>query len=605
MTSDDVIRARLEGIDVSFTKTLDQGIKKLDEIEKQSKKTENAMKWMGRTAKFIFFEKAAHYASKAVHEFTRVLPQMDHVIKRAKLLNVSPKFFVGLEYGAKTARVSGSVVERALIGITNTVGKAESGSKKAQEALAALGMTSQQLAGKGAGEQLKMIADSLQKMPAEQKLAALSKIIGGSAGGSSKMAAQLMPIIAQGSEGIEKMVEESDRFGISWSDAQTKAIQAAMRSKNLLGMAYEGLGEQMTAGLAPALTEIMDSFTAWLEKANQLGQIEKLALDIGEALKVAASWSKDVAEYVEKVLRGGTTTSMTIKAAEQSKKNSDPNDMKSYNSEVSALSRGFKNTPRHQRYQYFSAFGKAADDKVFGMPVSSKASRYQFQAKELLEKKFHVPTADLPKNANFIGLAEDMVEQRLKMQQEAREKRVGKEVVARERAGEPIPEGQRPDVFHDPKAMIAPKEQAKKLEEYEKTELGIVKDRAARQEAFNKELEKHQKKMVDFQEDLTKVAERRKEMDKDYADHVASRDTDFKAIEAGTVEAYRAEYASGKVDSTAQRHLEESKKLTEEEKKINTKLDELKQQWAQLLTNQVTFGTFNIGGGGGQLLPTP
>src|SRR4051812_137018 len=117
MTDDDVIRAKLEGVDVSFTKTLDQGIKKVDEFHK-------SIKWMEVAAKFEIFESISHGAEKLIgiaeklhHTFDETLAKLDHVAKRANLLNISPKFLNTLQYGARTAGVSGAIIEKALVGI--------------------------------------------------------------------------------------------------------------------------------------------------------------------------------------------------------------------------------------------------------------------------------------------------------------------------------------------------------------------------------------------------------------------------------------------------------------------------------------------------------
>jgi len=610
MTNDDVIRARLEGIDVSYTRTLEQAEKSTVKFEKAGIKLQNSLKWMERAAKLYMFDQIVSYSRKIIHEFNQMLPKMDQVIKRAKQLDIAPKFLVAMHHGAKEAKVSSTIIERALIAINTQISRAASGSVTAQDKIRALGIGFKNLLPQDSEGRLKAVAEALKNLPYERRLAALSGLLGGSGAGSSGQSAmratQLVTMFSKGAHGIEDMVQESEKFGISWTKAQTEAIEGASKAKMMMGTAFEGLTEQMTAGLAPAMKEIYEMFTDWVLKANQYGQIEEITQGIADAFRTAAKWSKEVAGYLERILRGGSDSQTTISAIEESKKNSgkdtytvDGTEMyRTYGSEVGKLRRRFNKASGFEKYMATASsyMPGGVGDENSGGPQFNQAILAQRDAEKLLREKFHINTKDEKYGAgtSWISLAEDMVAERNRQNEELREKRIGKDAIDKEKAGVPLAQDQtRPDVFHDQGALLGAKELRKKQEDYEKTEIAILEQRADRQEKFAKDIEKQEEKLARAQEDVNKIKERQVEMGERRDEHLAGRDIDFKAVEAGSVEAYRAIASTGKADTTQLQQLREQQKIKEEEQKANTKLEEIKSELIKIqLPNFATFSLF-------------
>lgn len=580
----------LSAQDKDYTKTINAAI---DTAEKFSKKWDDTEKRVAESISKIEKESEVQFAAmqekieartKAINAalqlavapvkvferlmetFHKELPALDATVKTAQRLNVSTKFVEGLEYGAKRARVSFKQFELGITGIQTSLSKAEKGNSKAVRAFNDLGLSWKKLQQLSPEKQMVAVSEAIHQLPEEKRLAALSSILTGGGTGKVKQAQALMPLFKEGVEGINKMVEAGDRFGVQWNKTIEDAVARSMDARNQFDSAFEGFEKQIAAGLAPAMADILETFTKWIDKANKMGQIQKVAGEIGEALKIAAGWAKGTFEYIEKIIRG-RTTSDTAAAIEESQKNSG-GDKNAYTKEVSQIARLYQQANNGMFSGSVPDFNQYDDVAGTFKDHSSPAMRAQAQAFMLARDKFHINVKTKTAGTDWVGLVQEISAQRLEQQSAARTKRVGEDVERREMLGDAAGR------------EIVPEEQKKAQREAEKAakeRARIEKRTAMEQVQFFEKRAREAKQLYTQQEraetQLKHVQERKTELEKSKFEHEASIDRSFHATTVGTVEGYRAMHTSGRADTTAMRQLEQQKKIAEQEVEANKKLD--------------------------------
>ncbi len=172
------------------------------------------------------------------------------------------------------AQLSGTDMEALEVGIKRmqkTIYGAATGSKQATEALAALGLTVEDLRGLSPDQQFKLIADKLAAIQSPAVRAALAMQIFGRQG------TQLLPMLTQGAAGIEAMQEEARKLGLAASAADVAVGVKLEESLATLWKVLQKLAATLGSAIAPLLTEcanwlidIVVKATAWVKQNKEL-----------------------------------------------------------------------------------------------------------------------------------------------------------------------------------------------------------------------------------------------------------------------------------------------------------------------------------------------
>lgn len=186
-----------------------------------------------------------------------------------------------LSHVAEMSATNIEALEKGLLKMQRTIVEAGDGTLEARKALNDMGTSFKDLKGLSPDQQLEKMADGLAKIkdPAARTAAAVA--IFGKAG------AELIPLLSQGSAGIEKFRAEARSLGLV---LDTGAIQAAAELDDklqTLKSSFRGVVNQIGAALAgPALTliQLMTNGAASVAKFVQANQ----GLVIGIALAGAA-----------------------------------------------------------------------------------------------------------------------------------------------------------------------------------------------------------------------------------------------------------------------------------------------------------------------------
>jgi hypothetical protein len=181
-------------------------------------------------------------------------------------LGVTTRDLQVLRYAAGQVGVSQEQLEKGLQKLTITLGQVAAGAAAPAKALAAIGLTVDDLKGKDTGEAFRLIADGLQKVEDRSQRAAVEVALFGRSG------AQLDNLLAGGSAALNELAAAADRLGIVLSDEQ---IQKADDTADKL----EALKTVLSARIAGAVADNADSILELAESLFTLADSAVTALE--------------------------------------------------------------------------------------------------------------------------------------------------------------------------------------------------------------------------------------------------------------------------------------------------------------------------------------
>lgn len=175
----------------------------------------------------------------------------------AKQLGVTTKELQLFRYAADQVGVKNAEADKGLEKLGVTLGKAEAGSRTAAKALAAVGVSVEDIKTKSRTEIFGQIADQMLKQGGAAKNAAAANAIFG------ESASKLSPLLDKGSQGINELSAAAQRLGIVLSDRQ---IQQADQTAQKLDDVRAVLSAQVAGVVA-------DNAAAIVSLANALGSL--------------------------------------------------------------------------------------------------------------------------------------------------------------------------------------------------------------------------------------------------------------------------------------------------------------------------------------------
>jgi hypothetical protein len=186
-------------------------------------------------------------------------------VRTAAALHVHVDTLEGLEAAGKRAGIGTDELSEALAKTNHAIGEAASKGGEGADALKKLGLSAKTLASESLDKGIGQIADALKniKNPAEQAAAA-----GGIFG--ERLGPKLLPLLNQGSAGIAKITEEAKKAGVALDDVDAGKLAAAQASLDEVGEHFEGLKNQLTIALAPAIKAIADGIISILPPADKV-----------------------------------------------------------------------------------------------------------------------------------------------------------------------------------------------------------------------------------------------------------------------------------------------------------------------------------------------
>lgn len=217
-------------------------------------------------------------AGLAVTRFLQVGSALDDMSQRT---GVSVEALSGLGYVAKLSDTNLESLQGSLIKMSKVLAEAQSGSQSASEALDAIGVSASQLQTMAPEQQFAAIADGIARIqdPSRKTKAAMDVF--------GKSAAEIIPLLNQGSAGIEAMMTEAEQLGLimdsKTAEASAKTADAIDRLVSSVDMAIAKFGQVF----APVLMTVANSLAFFIGQNEKLIRILASAA-IGIAVFAAA-----------------------------------------------------------------------------------------------------------------------------------------------------------------------------------------------------------------------------------------------------------------------------------------------------------------------------
>lgn len=265
---------------------------------------------LGTVAKSTFGQLALFSAARGLlNTFTGMAAgaaeSVDQLSKLSRRLGTTYSELAGLKLAGDLAGVGIETIANAMTKADVALVKAQNGSKEANAAFATLGLTTEQLGGMGGADRFEAIASAIAKLPTEAERSAAAVALFGRAG------AQLLPLFEGGAEGIRQARAEADKFGLTLTGAQGRNVEEMNDSFTRVYASIQGIIQQVTAHLAPAITGISKEFTDFVGSVGgaNIGQA------IGEALLDGADYLAQVGDYI--IANFGPTISRAVEYLSQ------------------------------------------------------------------------------------------------------------------------------------------------------------------------------------------------------------------------------------------------------------------------------------------------
>lgn len=195
----------------------------------------------------------------------------DSVAKMARRTGLPVEALSELQYAAGQSGVQVTELENGLRRMQRTIYDAQRGLKTANDALADLGLTVDDLASLAPEQQFKLLAERISQIEDPTLKAALAMGIFGRSG------TQLLPLFASGARGIEMLQAEARRLGLTMSGEDAKAAEEFSDALDRLWQVVKMGVFRVGAALAPVLQQLAGTITdvavkigAWLEQNRQL-----------------------------------------------------------------------------------------------------------------------------------------------------------------------------------------------------------------------------------------------------------------------------------------------------------------------------------------------
>ncbi len=177
----------------------------------------------------------------------------------------------GLRYAAEQSGAGAEELEKGLRTMNRTVIEAARGSASARQAFGRLGIAVEDLSGLSPDRQFELIADRLFTVQNPANRATIAMEIFGKTG------AQLLPLLSTGAEGIQELLREADRLGLTMSTDDAQAAEAFGDSLSALWKSLKQVVFAVGGALAPTLkdiaqwvTQVAAAFGDWIDENREV-----------------------------------------------------------------------------------------------------------------------------------------------------------------------------------------------------------------------------------------------------------------------------------------------------------------------------------------------
>lgn len=187
----------------------------------------------------------------------------DQLAKTAQKLGIAAGELAGMRLAAEETGIATQQLDLGLQRMVRRIAEAAKGTGEAQQAIKDLGLDAMALARQAPEEQFRAVADSFELVGNKSERIRLGfKLFDSEAVG-------LINTLALGRDRLEEFTREAEQLGLVLKPTQLQNIQEAADAGGRVGKAFSGLGRQLGALFAPALTRAAEATTEWVASITQ------------------------------------------------------------------------------------------------------------------------------------------------------------------------------------------------------------------------------------------------------------------------------------------------------------------------------------------------
>jgi len=191
-----------------------------------------------------------------------------------------------LQYAAEKSNVPFESLANAIGKMNKSIGEAQSGSKTANGALAALGVSMEQLKKLSPEQQFVLLVGQLGKLKTESEMASVGADI------FSKSVADIIPLAKQGAGSIKTMMEQGKALGLTLSEIQISDLADVDDQIDAMSASWRTFSGTLAQYVVPALKTLNFFMTGGFDSAdalnNQILRLQKSRNLMATMLKTAA-----------------------------------------------------------------------------------------------------------------------------------------------------------------------------------------------------------------------------------------------------------------------------------------------------------------------------
>ena len=223
----------------------------------------------------------------------RQFSAIDSAAKLSDQLGIATEKLQGLRHAAELTGAGAGAMDAGLATMSKRLGEAARGGGDASVALGELGLYAQKLVGMSADQAFYRIAGALESIEEPAKRNAIAANI------FSKANMGLLNTLAIGEKGLASAQSEAERLGVAFSRDAARGVEEANDAMHRMSQAVTGLQSRLAIYLAPAVENVVNSFTGAiptiLKTAAALGSAKLAVMGVTAVTRAYAAAQKGAA----------------------------------------------------------------------------------------------------------------------------------------------------------------------------------------------------------------------------------------------------------------------------------------------------------------------
>ncbi|WP_437228757.1 hypothetical protein SH661x_002321 [Planctomicrobium sp. SH661] len=192
------------------------------------------------------------------------MQSVDETGELADTIGTTTEQLIGLQHAASLGGSSAEGLTKGMQKMLANVGAARQGIGSAKGVLDQFGLSANELAAQDPSQTFIQLAEKISQLPsASDRAAAAIKIFG-------KSGQEMLPMLSGGAAGIQAMMDEADKLGMTFSNVDSQKVAEANDAIDRMKGAVMGVAQQAAILLAPAITQVADGFTMLVPIAGQV-----------------------------------------------------------------------------------------------------------------------------------------------------------------------------------------------------------------------------------------------------------------------------------------------------------------------------------------------